>query len=54
VARLFGDHGEREKAQLAIVEQPVAAATAQPMPAAVAIAPVTATRQILGVGEATV
>ena len=55
VARLLGDHGEGEQAKLAIVEQPVAAATTEPAPVVTMVMlPVTAIRQVLGVSEPTV
>jgi hypothetical protein len=55
VPRLLGDHGEGEQSQLAIVEQPMAAATAEAAPVVTMVMlPVTAIRQVLGVSETTV
>ncbi len=52
---LPGDHGEGEQAKLAVVEQPLAAATAEPAPVVTMVMlPVTAIRQLLGMGETTV
>jgi hypothetical protein len=57
VARLLGDHGEDEEAQVAIVERPGAAGAAGAaavMMMVVVVAPVTAIRQVIGVAETTV
>jgi hypothetical protein len=54
VTRLLRDHGECEQAKLTIVEQPVAAATAEAAPMASVVLPVTAIRQVIGVSETTV
>ena len=51
---LFGDHGEGEQTKLAVVEQPMAAATAEAAPVVTMVMlPVTAIRQVLGVSETT-
>jgi hypothetical protein len=55
VARLLGDHGKGEQAKLAIVEQPMAAATTEPAPVVTMVMlPGTAIRQVLGVSKPTV
>jgi hypothetical protein len=55
VSRLLADHRKGEKAKFAIVEQPTAAATAESVfMMAVVAPPVTAIRQVLGLGETTV
>jgi hypothetical protein len=55
VARLIGDHGEGEQAKLAVVERPVAAATAEAASVVtVVMPPVTAIPQVFGVSETTV
>jgi hypothetical protein len=55
VARLLGDHGQGEKAKLAIVERPAAAASAEAEAVMTVMMPsVTAIRQVLGLGETTV
>ncbi|HEX3416786.1 MAG TPA: hypothetical protein VHT21_10350 [Stellaceae bacterium] len=55
MARLFGDHGKNNKPKLSVVEE------ASAMPAAAVMVmmtsmmpPVTAIRQVIGVGETTV
>jgi len=55
VPRLLADHGKGEQAKLAIVEQPLTAATAEAAPVVTMVMlPVTAIRQVLGVSETTV
>jgi hypothetical protein len=53
--RLPGDHGEGDKAQFAIVERPTVAAAAGMRTMIVPVMPpVTAIRQVIGMGETTV
>jgi hypothetical protein len=55
VSRLFGDHREGEQAKFAIIERPAAAAASEPVAmVAVMVPPVTAIRQVIGLGETTV
>ena len=55
MARLFGDHGKNNKPKLSVVEEPSAmpAAAVMVMMASM-MPPVTAIRQVIGVGETTV
>jgi hypothetical protein len=53
VPRLLGDHGQREKTKLAVVERSFATPSAEPV-AMMVMPPVTAIRRVIGLGETTV
>jgi hypothetical protein len=53
VPGLLGDHGQCEEAKLAVVERPSATPSAEPV-AMMVMPPVTAIRQVIGLGETTV
>ena len=52
--RLLGDHRQRERAKLAIIERPSVPAPAATFAKMSVMPPVTAIRQVIGKGETTV